>query len=69
MAAATSRGSINLPLNRLTDQLNQVPRNRPVVVMCAGGYRSSIAASLLLRSGFNRLSELTGGMSAFRARP
>jgi hydroxyacylglutathione hydrolase len=58
-------GSVNIPLSRLTAHLGQIPRNRPVVVLCAGGYRSSIAGSLLKRQGFSRLSELTGGMAAW----
>jgi hydroxyacylglutathione hydrolase len=62
-------GSMNIPLSRLTAQLKDIPRNRPVVVMCAGGYRSSIATSLLQRGGFSRLSELTGGMAAWNAAP
>ena len=53
---------------RRAGQLDQIPRNRPVVVFCAGGYRSSIAASLLQRAGFSRLSELTGGMAAWDLR-
>ena len=57
-------GSTNIPLSRLPERLADVPRNRPVVAMCAGGYRSSIAASLLQRAGYTRISELTGGMAA-----
>jgi hydroxyacylglutathione hydrolase len=58
-------GSVNIPLNRLSDQLKEIPQNRPVIVMCAGGYRSSIAASLLQHHGFSRLNEMTGGMAAW----
>jgi hydroxyacylglutathione hydrolase len=57
-------GSTNIPLNRLCEHLNEIPRNRPVVAMCAGGYRSSMAASLLQCAGFTRVSELTGGIAA-----
>jgi len=57
-------GSTNIPLSRLAERLNDVPRNRPVIAMCAGGYRSSIAASVLRRAGYTRVSELTGGMGA-----
>ena len=60
-------GSTNIPLSRLAERLNDIPRNRPVVAMCAGGYRSSIAASLLQRAGFTRVSELTGGIAAVPA--
>jgi hydroxyacylglutathione hydrolase len=57
-------GSTNIPLSRLREHLAEIPRNRPVVATCAGGYRSSIAVSLLRSAGFTRVSELTGGMAA-----
>ena len=60
-------GSVNIPLNRLAASLSEVPRNRPIVVFCAAGYRSSIAGSLLQRDGFARVTEMTGGMSAWAA--
>ena len=60
-------GSTHIPLSQLAERLNDIPRNRPVIAMCAGGYRSSIAASLLQRAGFTRVSELTGGIAAVPA--
>jgi rhodanese-related sulfurtransferase len=60
-------GSRNLPLNRLRDQLGDIPRDRPIVVHCAGGYRSSIAASLLQQQGITRIVEMTGGLAAWDA--
>ena len=44
-------GSVNIPLNHLVERIAEVPRDRPVLVYCAGGYRSSIAAGLLQRHG------------------
>ncbi len=58
-------GSVNIPLSRLASRLNELPRNRPVVVHCAAGYRSSIAGSLLQGAGFTRVAELAGGMAAW----
>jgi hydroxyacylglutathione hydrolase len=60
-------GSTNIPLNRLLDRLDELPKDRPLVVFCAGGYRSSIAASLLHRHGFTRVSEIAGGIAAWEA--
>ncbi len=40
-------GSMSVPLNHLVENLGKVPKDRPLLVYCAGGYRSSIAASLL----------------------
>jgi hydroxyacylglutathione hydrolase len=58
-------GSVNRPLNHLAEQLADLPRGRRLWVHCAGGYRSSIAVSLLQRAGFADLVELAGGMAAW----
>jgi rhodanese-related sulfurtransferase len=60
-------GSVGIPLNHLTARLDELPRDRPIVVYCAGGYRSSIAASLLQLHGFERVAEIAGGMAAWDA--
>jgi rhodanese-related sulfurtransferase len=58
-------GSLHIPLNHLSERLAEIPPDRPVLLHCAGGYRSSIAASLLQRHGFTRVSELAGGIAAW----
>jgi glyoxylase-like metal-dependent hydrolase (beta-lactamase superfamily II)/rhodanese-related sulfurtransferase len=58
-------GSVNIPLNHLAERLKELPTDRPLLVYCAGGYRSSIAASLLQRAGFTRVSEIAGGIAAW----
>jgi len=60
-------GSLSIPLNRLTENLERLPKNRSLLVYCAGGYRSSIAASLLQGSGFDSVSEIAGGIAAWEA--
>jgi hydroxyacylglutathione hydrolase len=60
-------GSLGVPLNRLKEKLETLPKNRRLLVYCAGGYRSSIAASLLQASGFNPVSEIAGGIAAWEA--
>lgn len=60
-------GAMHLPLNHLPERLDQVPRDRPVVVYCQGGYRSAIAVSLLLRAGFQNPADLAGGIAAWEA--
>jgi len=59
-------GSINIPLSRLNDSLAELPQDRQIIVHCAGGYRSAIAASLLQRSGYEPL-DLIGGFQAWTA--
>src|SRR5262249_19241836 len=60
-------GSLSVPLTRLAESLGTLPKNRPLLVYCAGGYRSSIAASLLQRAGFGAVSEIAGGIAAWEA--
>lgn len=58
-------GSLSIPLNHLSERMQELPRGRAVLVYCAGGYRSSIGASLLRRHGFQQVSELAGGLAAW----
>jgi glyoxylase-like metal-dependent hydrolase (beta-lactamase superfamily II)/rhodanese-related sulfurtransferase len=60
-------GSLSIPLNHLAELADRLPTDRPLLVHCAAGYRSSIAASLLRQMGFNRISELAGGITAWEA--
>lgn len=60
-------GSVNVPLNRLQERIAEIPRDRKVAVHCAGGYRSSIAASILHQYGITNLVEIAGGLAAWEA--
>lgn len=57
----------HIALPQLLRRLADVPRDRPVIVHCAGGYRSAVAASLLQLHGFDQVLDLVGGMSAWEA--
>jgi hydroxyacylglutathione hydrolase len=59
-------GSVHIPLAELPGRVSEVPAGLPVVVYCAGGTRSSIAASVLRRSGHRDVSDLIGGEAAWR---
>jgi hydroxyacylglutathione hydrolase len=64
-AAKFVAGSVSIPLNHLAERVGELPKDRPLLVYCAGGYRSSIAASLLQQRGFTKVSEITGGITAW----
>jgi glyoxylase-like metal-dependent hydrolase (beta-lactamase superfamily II)/rhodanese-related sulfurtransferase len=59
--------SVNIPLNRLAERIDELPSGRTIVVNCAGGYRSMIAASILQQHRFTELLELAGGFAAWEA--
>ena len=60
-------GSMNVPLTQLQKRLGEIPRDRRIAVTCGGGYRSSIALSLLRKNGIRNTEELAGGMAAWQA--
>ncbi len=61
----TIEGSIEIPVGQLPKRVDELDPNRPTVVFCAGGYRSSVAASLLRNEGFGDVSDILGGYGAW----
>lgn len=57
--------ALHISLGELPGRLDEIPRDRPVVLHCAGGHRSSIAASLLRHHGFSDVSDVLGGYTAW----
>jgi rhodanese-related sulfurtransferase len=66
-AVGTIAGAQPVPLPGLTASLDALDRAAPVVVYCAGGTRSQIAASVLRSAGFPDVSDLLGGYNAWHA--
>jgi DMSO/TMAO reductase YedYZ molybdopterin-dependent catalytic subunit/rhodanese-related sulfurtransferase/glyoxylase-like metal-dependent hydrolase (beta-lactamase superfamily II) len=64
-AAGTLPAAREIPLPVLTDSLAGLDPAVPVVVYCASGYRSQVAASVLLEAGFADVSDLLGGYAAW----
>lgn len=64
-ALGTIDNSENIPVAQLAERFGDLDPNRPTVVFCAGGYRSSIAASTLRTNGFVDVSDLLGGYGAW----
>jgi rhodanese-related sulfurtransferase/glyoxylase-like metal-dependent hydrolase (beta-lactamase superfamily II) len=60
-------GGVNVPLNHLHERIAEIPRDRKIVVHCAGGYRSSMAASILAQHGITNVIEMAGGIAAWKA--
>lgn len=65
-AAGAIMPSLHIPLAELPGRLAEVPGGEPVLVYCAHGSRSAIAASLLRKAGFADVSDLIGGEEAWR---
>ena len=61
----TIAGSVNIPVGQIPGRVDELDVTRPTVVYCAGGYRSSVAASLLRQKGFVDVSDIIGGYGAW----
>ena len=65
-AGGAIEGAQHIMLGDLLARKDEIPRDRPLMMVCGSGYRSSIAASLLQREGFRDVSSMAGGMQAWR---
>lgn len=63
--AGTIPNAIPIPVGQLPTRLGELDATKPTVVYCAGGYRSSVAASLLRHNGFTDVSDILGGFGAW----
>jgi rhodanese-related sulfurtransferase len=56
-----------IPLDQLASRLDEVPRDRPVLVVCRSGNRSQQGRDILLNAGFEQVTSMTGGLNEWRA--
>jgi rhodanese-related sulfurtransferase len=66
MREGASGRVLHVPLNVLADGVAALPKDEPLSVICAGGFRSSIATSVLEQKGFTKITNVVGGMAAWR---
>ncbi|MGO4728949.1 rhodanese-like domain-containing protein [Paenibacillus sp. 2KB_22] len=59
-------GAINIPLSQLKQRLSEIPQNKRVFLYCQSGMRSKSAAKILSKQGYAQISNLQGGVSAWR---
>jgi glyoxylase-like metal-dependent hydrolase (beta-lactamase superfamily II)/rhodanese-related sulfurtransferase len=60
-------GAVSLPQADLASRLDEVPRDRPVMLICQRGMRSYRAAQFLVQMGINQVASVAGGTAAWRA--
>lgn len=58
-------GSRHTFVGEIPGRFAEIPRNRDILVYCDAGYKGSIAASLLLRNGYTRVTNILGGFTAW----
>ena len=60
-------GALNIPAPDMRMRYSELPRDKSIVVICSAGIRSSLAASILQRNGFNDVKSVAGGMTGYAA--
>jgi hydroxyacylglutathione hydrolase len=60
-------GAVHVHGGVLKERLRDVPKDRPIAVICGTGYRGSIAASFLKSQGYDNVANVLGGMTAWRS--
>ncbi len=66
LEAGSIPGAVNIPVGQLPARFDELDRSKPTVVYCAGGYRSSVAASAMRQAGFQDVSDIIGGFGAWQ---
>jgi rhodanese-related sulfurtransferase len=60
-------GTTLIPLDELASRVDEVPRDRPIVVVCRSGNRSDEGRDILLNAGFTQITSMDGGLKEWRA--
>ncbi len=58
--------AVNIPLNEINRHLAEIPKDKPFVLHCQGGYRSMVAASVLKQRGWNNFADVIGGFDQMK---
>lgn len=67
IAIAEFPGALHIPMGEITSRLTELDPDRETVVVCHHGIRSAQVAIYLARMGFERVSNLSGGIDAWSA--
>ncbi|HOK25134.1 MAG TPA: rhodanese-like domain-containing protein [Bacteroidales bacterium] len=58
----------NFPMSAIMDNLKNIPDDKPIIVFCQGGVRSTKVANMLNRNGFVNSVNLDGGLKTWKAK-
>lgn len=64
--AETIDGAINIPTSQMRERLNEIPKDKKIVLFCNTGFQSYVASRILLQRGFNNVYSLTAGIELYK---
>jgi rhodanese-related sulfurtransferase len=59
-------GCLFIPMSQLGVRLDEIPKDRPVLLMCASGSRSTSATAYLLQNGWEDVASVAGGIDGWQ---
>jgi len=59
--------AVNIPLGQIRSRLNELPKDKEIIVNCQVGLRSYIGVRMLMQNGFDKVRNLSGGYKTYRA--
>lgn len=66
LAVVRVADALHVPTSTFTDHAEELPKDRPLLIMCATGVRSAAVTGYLLRNGWNDVSNVEGGITAWQ---
>ena len=67
LAIASLDGVLHIPMSALLERVEEIPNDKPIVVMCHLGGRSAQVQGWMLQNGFENVLNLDGGITAWSA--
>ena len=64
--AGHAKKAVHIPLGEIAKRMQELPEDKPLVVICASGNRSAMAATALAKNGFETVYNFSGGMGAWQ---
>jgi hydroxyacylglutathione hydrolase len=61
------KGAQHIYVGRIKERMAEIPKERPVAVLCNVGHRAGLGASILLREGYRKVYNVLGSMAAWKA--
>ena len=65
-AVKTIEGAVNIPVEELRNRINEVPKDKKVVLLCNTGYTSYVASRILNQNGFDNVYSFMGGIKLYK---
>jgi rhodanese-related sulfurtransferase len=65
LAVAAVKHTLNMPMNSIPNQLDNLPKDKALLIMCHHGRRSLQVANFLIAQGFDNVYNITGGCDAW----